>query len=327
MRHSPVAALATTLLLIGAMSAEGQRLEIALPLDLAPPGARSAGMGRAFVGLADDATAAAANPAGLVNLLRPEISYHFRIDEVDAVKRDFGGQGLLTSTASNIVPAYFSLVMPVAGGRVAWSAYYQQTVRGTFSFREDFATGARNSFVYGSQDDSSLTIGQVGGSVAFSAVGSLLAFGASVARSYASLDSRSRSFSLVENALGRSQSLFDDRVDDVEQAWTYNIGLRTQPTNHIAVGAVYRSGASFELDLMEEWVFSGNSGDSQSYTLHGPFRFAVPIQVPPFVRSWCLDQAGRWPRDNQYRCDEIPLLETRARLRAVRRGATNLGRH
>ena len=35
----------------------------------ATPGARAVGMGKAFVGLADDATAAYSNPAGLSNLL------------------------------------------------------------------------------------------------------------------------------------------------------------------------------------------------------------------------------------------------------------------
>ena len=38
------------------------------------PGARSLGMGGAFLGLADDATAAEANPAGLTILRTSEIS-------------------------------------------------------------------------------------------------------------------------------------------------------------------------------------------------------------------------------------------------------------
>lgn len=42
------------------------------------PGARSMGLGGAFVALADDATAAFANPAGLVQLLRPEVSLEVR---------------------------------------------------------------------------------------------------------------------------------------------------------------------------------------------------------------------------------------------------------
>jgi len=45
---------------------------------LANPGARSLGLGGAFLALADDATAAIANPAGLVQLARPEISVEGR---------------------------------------------------------------------------------------------------------------------------------------------------------------------------------------------------------------------------------------------------------
>ncbi len=58
---------------------------------LAPPGARSLGMGGAFIAIADDATASESNPAGLTILNRPEFSLHVRdysfdgkIDDVKA---------------------------------------------------------------------------------------------------------------------------------------------------------------------------------------------------------------------------------------------------
>src|SRR5258708_34957111 len=37
------------------------------------PGARANGMGRTFIGLADDASAAVTNPAGLMSLTRPQV--------------------------------------------------------------------------------------------------------------------------------------------------------------------------------------------------------------------------------------------------------------
>src|SRR5215470_1211986 len=49
-----------------------------IPFNFANPGARSLGMGGAFLGLADDATAAYTNPAGLTQLLEPEISVEGR---------------------------------------------------------------------------------------------------------------------------------------------------------------------------------------------------------------------------------------------------------
>ncbi len=58
---------------------------------LAPPGARSLGMGGAFIAIADDATASESNPAGLTILTKPEFSFHLRdfsfdgqIDDVKA---------------------------------------------------------------------------------------------------------------------------------------------------------------------------------------------------------------------------------------------------
>ena len=51
---------------------------IPLQLSISDPGARSMGFGGAFVALGDDATAAFANPAGLVQLVKPEISIEGR---------------------------------------------------------------------------------------------------------------------------------------------------------------------------------------------------------------------------------------------------------
>jgi hypothetical protein len=70
-----------TLLLAGLLtpaSALGQEAVVPLQFSFSDPGARSMGFGGAFVALADDATAAFSNPAGLTQLLRPEISIEGR---------------------------------------------------------------------------------------------------------------------------------------------------------------------------------------------------------------------------------------------------------
>ena len=58
--------------------AVAQESILALEFSFSNPGARSMGLGGAFVALADDATAAFANPAGLVQLTRPEVSVEGR---------------------------------------------------------------------------------------------------------------------------------------------------------------------------------------------------------------------------------------------------------
>lgn len=65
-----------------ALPAAAQNVDIealsGLQFNFANPGARSLGMGGAFLGLADDASAAEANPAGLTILRKPEISLEVR---------------------------------------------------------------------------------------------------------------------------------------------------------------------------------------------------------------------------------------------------------
>ena len=52
-------------------------------------GARATGIGSAFIAVADDATAASWNPAGLIQLERPEVStvgsYYHQIDKLHSV--------------------------------------------------------------------------------------------------------------------------------------------------------------------------------------------------------------------------------------------------
>ena len=62
----------------GALANESAQLIFTPHFSLANPGARSLGLGGAFVALADDATAALANPAGLVQLADPEVSIEGR---------------------------------------------------------------------------------------------------------------------------------------------------------------------------------------------------------------------------------------------------------
>ena len=65
-------------ILLSPAGVAAQQPIVPLQLSFSDPGARSMGFGGAFVALADDATAAFANPAGLVQLIRPEISIEGR---------------------------------------------------------------------------------------------------------------------------------------------------------------------------------------------------------------------------------------------------------
>jgi hypothetical protein len=91
------------------------------------PGARSISLGGAFAAIADDATAAFANPAGLVQILRPEISVELR---ATAGRFDSG----LPYSASNGVSGlgFFSFVYP--SQRWAFALYTHQVASVEFTF-------------------------------------------------------------------------------------------------------------------------------------------------------------------------------------------------
>src|SRR5947199_585319 len=83
------------IMVIAALPALAQNTDIeslsGLQFNFGNPGARSLGMGGAFLGLADDASAAEANPAGLTILRKPEVT-------IEA--RNFLEQQLLTTTGT-----------------------------------------------------------------------------------------------------------------------------------------------------------------------------------------------------------------------------------
>src|SRR6202171_5251132 len=80
MRRLVLAVAAFLLLFATSLVAQNTDIESlsGLQFNFGNPGARSLGMGGAFIGLADDASAAEANPAGLTILRQPEISIEAR---------------------------------------------------------------------------------------------------------------------------------------------------------------------------------------------------------------------------------------------------------
>ena len=72
-----VAICCVALLTADAAAQTNERIYEDLDFRFVTPGARAVGMGKTFVGLADDATAAESNPAGMSNLLEQEFSFEF----------------------------------------------------------------------------------------------------------------------------------------------------------------------------------------------------------------------------------------------------------
>jgi long-subunit fatty acid transport protein len=100
-----------------------------LQFNFGNPGARSLGMGGAFLGLADDASAAEANPAGLTILRKPEVSLEARNYLEQQLFTTSGTYPEVVRTAfthhsSRVVPTFASVVIPVK--KFTFGVYYHE---------------------------------------------------------------------------------------------------------------------------------------------------------------------------------------------------------
>jgi len=133
MRRFLFAALACTLITLP-LAAQNTDIESlsGLQFNFGNPGARSLGMGGAFLGLADDASAAEANPAGLTILRKPEVTVEGRNYQEEQVFTTSGTFPDLQRTAfshysQRIDATFASIVYPTKHFTIG--AYYHEPLR------------------------------------------------------------------------------------------------------------------------------------------------------------------------------------------------------
>lgn len=179
-----------------------------IQFDFPLPGARSLGMGGAFVAVADDATAAVANPAGLTTLGRPEVSLEGRgwrfISVAPSRGHAFGvpsniGQdniaGIENSETADSArgPSFFSAVFPRGRFVVALYGHQQAKYRAKVISGGPFVTNFQggDTRVPPFTGTMKLDVANYGGSVAYRFANGL-ALGGGVAFSDFFLDSQVR---------------------------------------------------------------------------------------------------------------------------------------
>ena len=126
--------LAVCLLMALPLAAQNTDIESlsGLQFNFGNPGARSLGMGGAFLGLADDASAAEANPAGLTILRKPEVTVEGRNYLEQQAFTTSGTYPDLNRTAFNhysqrVDLSFASVVVPVKN--FTFGAYYHEPLR------------------------------------------------------------------------------------------------------------------------------------------------------------------------------------------------------
>ena len=211
---------------------------------LSNPGARSLALGGAFTGLADDATAAYANPAGLTVLRTQELAFEARVTGYDTPYTAGGDVGFTPFDDSNVFersssntvfqPSFASWVIPFE--RVTFSLYYQRLA----DFETDFTTegvdvdgGADRIFAIDTRLD--FNVQNIGAAIGVE-VTDTFSLGLSIAHSKLEINS----LTVREEGALNQQS---QRGSDND--WVYGVGALWRVNDQFNLGLAYRRGGEF----------------------------------------------------------------------------------
>ena len=276
----PVLAGALALVAAGTAGAQSNdEIQAGVQFNFSTPGARSLGLGGAFLGAADDATAAYTNPAGLAQLVAPEVSLearawsystrysergHTPADELTGIGLDVV-RGLADGEREDDAAALSFLSYTHAGRRWAAAVYRHQLAEYEASLESEgpFAgLRAGTERVFPARSRLSLSIAGIGVAAA-ARLGDGLYLGAGVARYRLQLGARTERYfraeptgdpladALTGNHYGPADfsaanvaNLQTQQGDDHGLAWT--AGLLWRFDGRWSVGGVYRRGPDFD---------------------------------------------------------------------------------
>jgi long-chain fatty acid transport protein len=257
-----------------AFAQSSDEMNAGLQLDFSVPGARSLALGGAFIGLADDATAAFSNPAGLTVLSRPELSIegrrrsyttefldsgHLFGEPTNLGVDDLAGprRGRSDDDATGV--SFLSGVYARPDSRWALAVYahelanYGASIQTGGAFFGSCGPGEVCSRLFPVRGRLDLSIDSVGVAAGVRLTDSL-SFGASVAHYDFELRSLTERFSLAGGEFfgppdfgGGRINFQSQRGDDSDVGFTAGLLWRSA-AGKVGFGAVYRRGPEFEFD-------------------------------------------------------------------------------
>ena len=291
MRHQLAIAIGAALLGVSgaALALTDTETNASIPFNLATPGARSMGMGGAFLGLADDATAAYSNPAGLTQLVSPEISVEARhtkysipyADTGSVTFNPFNASGLKSANAdsSRNNLSFLSVVFP----HDRWSfAFYRDEL---VSFEDELTSNTAgvvvgdqyNTFPVNARAD--LKIVNYGFSAAWKA-GDNISLGAGLSYYDFNIDSlvRRRTFAGAIDGIPAGTPINQQTQEGDDNDVSLNLGARIVFNEQLSAGLVYRRGPSFDYHAQSELLPVVTGGAALVLVNLDKVRFKVPDQ-------------------------------------------------
>lgn len=227
------------------------------------PGARALGMGGAFIGLADDATAAFTNPAGLTILTRPEFAAEYKYTQYKTTGRTAvmagGGGGVpsgafLEATTTNNVSGVSFLSFAYPTERATFTLFRHELVNLKTQF-PPFRSDWSGDIKYNAKVD---TYGLAAGVKIVKGFSLGLNVGFSALDTYTIIPSSTTYYKFTDSKVHGS------------------VGLFWNPFSEFNVGAVYRYGPEFKYPyapVSGSAVYEDNLKIPDAYGLGLSYRF------------------------------------------------------
>ncbi|MBF0338096.1 MAG: outer membrane protein transport protein [Nitrospirae bacterium] len=250
-----------------------------------PPGARASGMGGAFVALADDATSAISNPAGLAQLPRTQIAIEGTFRRYDTQIREFvGNDGRPTTSDQWSVPdntnlSFGSFSTKLFNDFIHVSLFYNRLANTHLKF----ASNLNTSYKY--EGFNKLSIDEYGLSVAKGFFGETLFIGAG-----ASVDSLG-----LKSGFDIDQSArMHDRSSGYGIKLAYRVGVLYVPLEMLRFGVNYARMPGFNYETSYALPQSNGGGVSlHNNTFNIPDTLSLGVAVKP-VQRWTIITEGKY---------------------------------
>jgi len=281
-----------------AIGQTNERAYESLEIRVVTPGARAVGMGKTFVGIADDATAAASNPAGLSNLLDPEFSIElsgtrFRHRRFQPTPDD---PHATTEPFTQFVgfPTFASYVTPLPGAlrRATLALFYNSLQR----YREQFSIAAylgdpadsstRQDPHAGDMRINATALG-IGGAYVFNP---RLSIGGSMTLHSLKFDSRTWTGSKATPTDFRNGTV----TDDSDRAVGGQIGVLYKPRYWLTLGAAYYPRTTFKLTTTIFGDFCPENCPVNPEQHFDGLQKPIDYRIPDRVTVGGAMRRGRW---------------------------------
>ena len=239
-------------------------------------GARAAGMADAFVAIADDATAASWNPAGLVQLERPEISIVGSFNAISEQFRSDSNLGLNSRQASDSLDINFlSVVYPLPFAIGSSNAVISLSYQRKFDFKRLFDVQLSSNFDVGGTPVSTVSTFDFNQSGGFSTISPSFAIDVTDKLAVGVSFNLWRSSFLSENGWEKKVDSTavtvigtgDPQVTTVTtlekytdfEGENYSIGVLWQPSDKMSFGLRYETAFTGKIDFEGEFIRDGTS--------------------------------------------------------------------